>query len=248
MVIREEQFQVFKEAHRSNVEKALVEHCREYAPRLFGAAGENGIGQAVHVGLQRAQGYSFPDLPQVRFYIDLMLVLGSDFDTDPQFPWATETLKDRFSRPHVRGMILHRDLSLYLDRVMGPGKEHLKDALDRFAGLPSELPSPPRRDISSLRGWVRLLFPQKSDDVSDAHLGQIAEAATQQANEFGLPAGDAILACVMLVFGHGATHDPLYPWISSVLRDPQITSGEGRLQRLWAKLRIYGASAGKHLA
>jgi|ERR1039458_1432635 hypothetical protein len=248
MIIREAQFRAFKDALLANAEKELVEHCREFAPRLYQAAEESGIRQAVRLGLQRAQGYRFEDQPQIRFYIDMMLVLGSEFDTDPQFPWARETLQDQFSRPHVRGMVLHRDLSLYLDRVMGPQKEHVMDALDRFAGLPRELPPPEQRNINNLRGWLRRIFPQKSDDVSDDQLAQIGAAATQQANELRLPVGDGILASVMLVFGHGATHDPLYPWISSVLRDPHITSPEGRLQRLWAKLRIYAESARKYLS
>jgi len=248
MIVRDSQVQAFREALQAKAAIELVEHCREFAPRLFQAAGDSGILQTVRLGLKRAQGYGFEDEPQVRLYIDMMLVLGSDFDTDPQFSWAQEMLQDKFSMPHIRGIALHSDVSQYLDRVMGPQKEHVREALDRFADLPRDLPSPEQRSIDNLRGWLRRLFPEKSEELSNDQLAEIAAKAVQQSNEFQLPVGSNILAGVMLVFGHGACDDPLYPWISRVLRDPQITSPEGRLRRLWAKLHVYAESTREYLS
>ncbi len=245
--ITERQFQALTDSMRTNAAGPLVQHCRQYAPRLCDVAGEVGIHKVVDLGIRRARQYGFRDEPQVRFYIDMMLVLGSEFDTDPQFPWAVETLQDRFSKPHVRGMVLHRDLSLYLDRVMGPHREFVKSALTRFVLMPSQLPLPEQRSISSVRKWLLQLFPQKFDDVTEEQLAQIAWSAAKQATELKTPGGHGFLAGVMLVFGHGATRDPLYPWISNVLNDLRITSEEARLQRLWAKLRTYADSALKYL-
>jgi hypothetical protein len=247
MIIRDTQFEALQSETQATAEKELVEHCREYAPRLFQAAGEAGVREAVRLGLKRSKAYGFTDHPQVRFYIDMMLVLGSDFDTDPQYPWASETLQDSYSKPHVRGMVLHRDLSLYLDRVLGPQKEHVTEALNRLVSLPRELPPPDRRGGGNLRHWVSRLYPQKSQDVDDKQLARIAEAAAMEAAGFGIPAGDAILGSVMLILGHGATRDPLYPWISGALRDPMITSPEGRLDRLYSRLRVYAEHARNHL-
>lgn len=248
MVIRDRQFQVFRDAAQANAEKKLVEHCREFAPGMFKAAGEIGIRQGVRLGIERAQRYGFEDEPQIRFYVDMMLVLGSEFDTDPQFPWATATLQDQFSRPHVRGMVLHRELSLYLDRVVGQGNEYLREALNRFAGLPPDLPPPDQCSVSNMRDWFGRLFPQKSDDLSDNQLAQISAAASQQAREYQLPGGDGILGGLMLVFGHGVTRDPLYPWIWGVLQDPRVANPDGRLHRLWAKLRVYAENAHQYLS
>ena len=248
MTIRESQFRVFNYQLQANAEQELDEHCQKFAPLLFDAAGETGVREAVRLGLKRAQGYGFKDQPQIRFYIDMMLVLGSEYDTDPQFPWAAETLQDRFSRAEVRGMVLHRDLSLYIDRVMGQRNEYLTEALDRFLSLPAKAPPPHQRTAAHLRDWLRRLFPQKSDDVNDEQLAQISAVATEHANRLGLPGRDGILAGVMLVFGHRATEDPLYPWISGVLRDPLTSSSEGRLERLYARLHVYAERARKHLA
>lgn len=245
--ITESQFQALQNGMRANAAGPLVQHCRQYAPRLCDVAGDAGIHKVVDLGIHRAQQYGFRDEPQIRFYIDMMLVLGSEFDTDPQFPWAAEMLRDNFSRPHVRATALHRDLSLYLDRVMGPQREFAKSALTRLVEMPSELPSLEQRSISALRRWLLQLFPQKSADVTDEQLAQIWFLAAQRAAEIEILSGHGFLAGVMLVFGHGAARDPLYPWISNVLSDPRITSEEARLQRLWARLRTYAESARKYL-
>jgi len=245
--ISESQFQVLKDGMRANVAGPLVQHCRQNSPRLCDVAGDAGIHKVVDLGIRRAEQYGFRDEPQVRFYIDMMLVLGSEFDTDPQFPWAAATLQDRFSKPQVRGLVLYRDLSLYLDRVMGPQREFVKNALTALVRMRSELPPPEHRTISTVRKWLLQLFPQKSDDVTEEQLAQIAWSAAQRAAEFKIPGGHGFLTGVMLVFGHGATRDPLYPWISNVLNDPRITSEGARLQRLWTKLRTYAESARKYL-
>src|ERR1700719_491066 len=110
MKIRESQFQAFADGLRIQAENELVAHCHQFAPQSYRAAGENGVRQAVRLGFQRAQGYGFETQDHVRFYVDLMLVLGSDFDSDPQFPWAAEILQDPLSKTHVRAIMLHRDL------------------------------------------------------------------------------------------------------------------------------------------
>ena len=81
--------------------------------------------------------------------------------------------------------------------------------------------------------------------MNDEQLAQVSSKATEEANRLGLPEGDGILAGVMLIFGHGATHDPLYPWISGVLRDP---SSQGRLQKLYTRLRVFAENVRKRLA
>lgn len=247
MLIRQTQLQIFSDSLRASAEKALLRHCREYAPRLCEAAGDRGVEHLVRLGMQRAETYSFFDQDHVRFYIDTMLLLGSEFDTDPQFEWAAQILNDRFSKAHVRAVVLHRDLTLYLNRVMGPNNEFARRALASLTGLPPHLPPPDQRRIERLRNWLQELYPEKSNDVSDSQLRKIASEATGQAEKFGLPLGDNVLAGLMLVFGHGVTDDPLYPWISNVLRDLRIVSPEARLERLWAKVRTYAASAGKYL-
>jgi hypothetical protein len=39
----------------------------------------------------------------------------------------------------------------------------------------------------------------------------------------------------MFAFGHGCTHDPLYPWIARTLKDERIKDPAARAERLEKK-------------
>ena len=49
----------------------------------------------VNTGVSRARGHGFTLRGPLRLYLDLMFLFGSDFDTDPQYPWAGEVLKEQ---------------------------------------------------------------------------------------------------------------------------------------------------------
>jgi len=43
----------------------------------------------------------------------------------------------------------------------------------------------------------------------------------------------------MYSFGHDVMNDPLYPWISETLVDPEVTSRERAVSRLYEKAQLY---------
>ncbi|MBN1843959.1 MAG: hypothetical protein JW883_16990 [Deltaproteobacteria bacterium] len=55
---------------------------------------EVNIRSAIRYGLKRAKGYGLTTERSVRLYIEMMFLLGSGFDADPQLPWAAEILND----------------------------------------------------------------------------------------------------------------------------------------------------------
>lgn len=247
MIIREAQFEALQNALTAKVEMEFVEQCYKFSPPLCKAAGDRGVLQTVRNGMERAQSYSFSDKDHIQFYIEMMLVLGSEFDSDPQFPWAAEILQDFSSQSHVRVLALHRDLSLYLDRVVGPENVFLKEALANFLELRTQLSSPEELNIDNVRKLLWRFFPQKYDDMNDDQLSQIEASAMSRAREFELTWGDGLIAGIMFMFGHGATSDNLYPWIANTLAAPPTGAEDTRLQRLWAKLHLYAEHAGKYL-
>ena len=92
LVIRDQQMQAFAQNAKKQFEAETVPHISRFAPRQFEILGEKTIGQIVSLGIERAEKYGFTNRGPVRFYIELMFMFGSDFDTDPQYPWAAELL------------------------------------------------------------------------------------------------------------------------------------------------------------
>src|SRR3954454_24480566 len=91
--IRSEQFDVFEQAALSHFEDDMVRHLREFAPAHAKGVGDAGLRRVIRVGIERAKSYGYSLRGPVRFYIELMIQFGSDFDTDPLLPWAGEHLR-----------------------------------------------------------------------------------------------------------------------------------------------------------
>ena len=80
----------------------MVAHLAEFSPPLFKAVGEEQMRKAIRFGIGRADSYGFTFRGPVRLYLELMLLFGSHFDTDPQYPWAAAILTDQDSDPQMQ--------------------------------------------------------------------------------------------------------------------------------------------------
>jgi hypothetical protein len=94
LVIRDQQMQVFAESARRQFEAEMILHLSKFAPSRFETLGEKAVGETVSLGIERAEKHAFTNRGPVRFYIELMLLLGDDFDTDSRYAWAAEALAD----------------------------------------------------------------------------------------------------------------------------------------------------------
>src|SRR5436190_23145589 len=93
MIIREQQMSAFRIAIAGTFETQMVKHLANFARAHAESIGETRLRQLVHVGIARAEEYGWTQQGPVEFYLELMVMLGADFDTDPQYPWIPEILK-----------------------------------------------------------------------------------------------------------------------------------------------------------
>src|SRR5262245_10939339 len=97
--ILERQLREFGLLARQSFAEEMVEHLLDFAPDHAKSLGTKALAQIVELGMARARGYGFEQRGPMQFYIELMFHLGSDVDTDPQYPWAARIL----NRPRVPG-------------------------------------------------------------------------------------------------------------------------------------------------
>ena len=251
MVIRAEQVEVFEAIALDAFEREMVEHLKSFEPALCQAAGDAGVREAVKLGVKRAREYGFTTRGSVCFYIELMCVLGSDFDTDPQLYWAEETLKDEsLEGEGRRGSWLYDRMTVYLDEVVGPenrgaiGALRRLDALDLQQQAANQSMTP-----ETILKAMAAVYPEKAAFAGEDVLNELIEDSTSKADDYSLPSpgGTATLAGLMFALGHGICRDPFYPWISGTLNDPRTKDGAARLKRLLKKIQIYVEHALKHL-
>lgn len=82
----------FSDAASRRFEERLISFFREKTPALCRSYNEHTLRDTIHVGVKRAEGYGLTTEYDVARYVNVVLVLGPNFDTDPRFPWAEAIL------------------------------------------------------------------------------------------------------------------------------------------------------------
>ena len=93
--IRREQFAAFSQAEVRKFEDWMSAHLTKFFPRECRSLGESKLLETVRHGIQRASSYGLTAKRDVCKYIDVMIVLGQDFDKDKRHSWVGEILGRR---------------------------------------------------------------------------------------------------------------------------------------------------------
>ena len=92
--IRQSQMKLFAKEEVRNFEDWMVGHIDRHFPSLSARLGETLLREVIRTGIARAAAYGIQSRPAVCKYVDLMIVFGRDFDTNPAYPWAARALRD----------------------------------------------------------------------------------------------------------------------------------------------------------
>lgn len=239
LVIRRDQMQVFQAAALRSFEDEMVAHLAEFSPPLFKAVKEPQLRKAIRLGIARASDYGITFRGPVRLYLELMLLFGSHFDTDPQYPWASEVLADQDSEPQMdRAEKLYERTRDYREKVAGPEDAYTLKAL-RSISVWARQPLPFSSDefVPAILREMADIYPQKAAYVGEEKLESLIREGIERArsHEFAAVRGLALSVVLMFAFGHGCYDDPLYPWIARTLEDDAITDPAARAKRLETK-------------
>ncbi|MDH5180272.1 MAG: hypothetical protein OEZ39_08105 [Gammaproteobacteria bacterium] len=235
--IRKEQIQAFEIAALHNFENEMVEHSRNFTPKLCEVLGEEKLRIAIKHAMSRASEYGFTNRGPIRLYIEMTYLFGSDFDTDPQYPIFNLILNEDNDQM-VRAEKLHNEITTYLADIAGPNAENVFSALESVASFsrkPMNLSS--ERFHNEIKQELVMAFPKKTEYVGDDGLNKLIDNGRKLAKKYEFPEirGDTLLIILMFAFGHGCTNDPLYPWIRNTLIDKRIQDSVSRAARLEKK-------------
>jgi len=93
MKIHKRQLQAFGKAVEEMLECRLVAHAERLWPERCERMGRETVRQWVRAGVRRARGCGIEAEYDLSRFVDLLFLLGRDFDTDPAAAWAGEILQ-----------------------------------------------------------------------------------------------------------------------------------------------------------
>jgi len=224
-------------------ESEMVAHCHVFSPRLSSLLGDDTLRAVVAGAVQRAAKHGLTHRGPLRLWVELTLLFGSEFDTDPQYPWVARTLAVHAPQFQMqRAERVYEQTIHYLDTVVGPDDKLARQSLERMAMMADAAwwQAASGESVHPLH-LAALIYPEKAKHVGDDALLALARAAVEEARAHGLDTRrHALLMCVlMFAFGHGCTRDPLYPWIANTLRADRGSDPQARALALERKAVIW---------
>ena len=94
LVIRKKQQEAFTKAVTRGLECNLLTHATRQFPVRVHRMGEPAARALVRKAVAACGGFGIEDEYEISRYLDLMFLLGEDFDTDAALPWAAAALGD----------------------------------------------------------------------------------------------------------------------------------------------------------
>jgi len=221
----------FEAAYVRQFEADMILHVKNFTPNHARALGDDGVLRVVQLGMDHAHGHGLISRGAVRFYIEAMFLLGSGFDSDPQYPWAQEILNDcKHSRGNVNADRLYDKITDFVEKVGGPRRSFAIEALRRVNEEPwSRLPSVPfPLDVIEV---LRQIYPQKCLYLGTSVLVALASRARHIGYQYlpGSKRDVTLIAGLMFAMGHGFIEDPQYPWVANTLATAESAVERARL-------------------
>lgn len=103
LIIRKEQIKVLRQYMEKQFEDKMYIHLQKFFPTKYESLGETETGKLISKGIKQASEYEIKSERDVCKFIDLMFVLGENFDKDPSINWTSEILSDEsIKSPSIR--------------------------------------------------------------------------------------------------------------------------------------------------
>jgi hypothetical protein len=252
VIIRTAQMEALNAVPSRVFEDEMVAHLAEFSPPLFRAVKEAQMREVIRFGTASAARHGIVLRGPVRLYLELMLLFGSHFDTDPQYPWAAEILSDPDAVSEMqRAERLYDKTCDYRDTVIGPDDVYALAALRNISTFARE-PLPAAFDglAPSMLAEMARVYPQKVAYVGEPGLQRLIDQGLGIAHRHGFSSARAraLPSVLMFAFGHGCFADPLYPWVGTTMEDTAIVGPEARARRLEHKALTWLDQVLQHLA
>jgi len=255
--IRRAQKDAFHDAAVRDFEERMLAHLRDFSPKHFRILDDDEVRAVIRDGMARAEGHGFTWERTIRYYVDMMFMLGSGFDRDPLLPWAAEGLGEgapadqntRVDRLYERAWEHVRHVMP--DFVSGGsdgGRSRFAAALDRIRHAPDE---PLDRDlwpafVERTSAQAAAMFPSKHAHAGEEAVRRAVARSVERASAHGIATerGALVSATMAFLFGAGFDEDLLLPWAGAILRrdepaavrvDLLCKGALGCLKRWWSE-------------
>lgn len=144
--IRPDQLRILEQRAIDEHLDELVSHVQEFSPRLASVLGPSRTRAVVIHLVDRARQDGFFCRGPIQFYVDMGLLFGTSFSSDPQYPWVRELLGPTRSNDELETSTqLYERSMVALEQIHGTTNSYTWSALDRLVHLSATTLDPEHR-------------------------------------------------------------------------------------------------------
>ena len=219
--IRTAQLSSLRGPRRAQIFDSLQPLIERHFPTKSRVLGPEALRQAMEHGVERAIAHGLTTAHPVARFFGLMIVFGSELDTDPLLPWAARALVPAELPAATRVGRLYEAAGPELTALAGRGGTTYKRALVRARQVPFDRYRGDAADASGrAEALVHEVYPQRLDRLPPGGLEQLTARGEQITRDHALDpgAGPPVAALLVALLGYGIDRDPLHPWAGLALQ------------------------------
>lgn len=195
----------------------LVSHCNEKFPHLKKTMGIENLKQVLRQSVNKANEQGFTQRGPVKFYIDLLIAFGYDFDTDPQYYWIQNILRKNEHLSQIElSTILYKQIKRYSEFTSGEDNQFLYKVAERLDSLSIHTIKVSKDSfIDNIQYLLEYIYPEKYQQIGSEAVEQlIFESINKANNEYQFTQVNyvSLLTVLMFILGHQFDSDPFYAW------------------------------------
>ncbi|PHM49282.1 hypothetical protein [Xenorhabdus miraniensis] len=219
--LNEDQWNILKKHSFNAYIDELAAHCNESYHYLEIKLGKDGLRTALENAVEKAKSDGFDQRGAVQLYIDMFILFGTEFQTDPQYTWI-KTILDNHS--HLgqleKTSLLYHKVTRYLNEVHGEQDEHLKTSMRKFQNINIE-----RLNVqwntyeSNMDELLNSLYPQKYKYIKQDDIKKSIQFGVEKSNQYGIENANnsAFLTLTMFLLGYEFDQDIFLPHLNKKL-------------------------------
>ena len=221
----------------------MLQHLGNHFRELAVLCGEEGFGKIIDDAVPRIEALGLQSNYEACIFIDLSVMLGRGFDTDPLLSWVQAILErplpdktawmEKLMNAAVkfRQQILgaeERPPAAMFDKIIQASYDDIEDAIK------------PLSRVAFLE-YLDALWPEKFTVVDESGFGKLLEESVAVARAHGILSqeGARYVCLLMFLLGHQFHHDFQYEWLMNILNDPQYDTEYYKLCSLHFTLQKY---------
>ncbi len=223
---------------RLQTREAVLEHLWRLLPQHCLILTDPRTRTAIEAGMTRAQRHGFRTQSDVCGFVTLMVLLGAEFDVDPQLPWAGACLRNEQAGPRRAAMAdLLTKATEEMEPAIGPDGGLYRSALAWARDHDFDVVAASSMHDQALHDFMHQMYRPKYELLGEPLVQELVRQARDSARAHRLTTSAGVGVVLQLIFllGIGFMRDPFHPWVTDALRDADRLDSTERARRLHTK-------------